>query len=114
MKKQALTGLILGMIILSQNSFGQANESVSQSSKDEKATPKTYLDFVLNVVGTNFNYGKQNSELTDYKKSTLGAQVGMSFQAGITPAFSVVPELYFAYTRSKCPCLLVFISGSFT
>jgi hypothetical protein len=94
MKKNLKVGLILGMIILSGNSFAQTNGSVPEKIKTVKVT-ETYLDFVLNVVGTNLNYGKSNSALADYKKAVLGAQVGVSFQAGITPRLSLVSELYF-------------------
>ena len=93
MKKNLQIGLILGMIILSRISFGQTNGLGSEKIKSDRVT-ETYLDLVLNVVGTNLNYGKSNSALSDYKKSVLGAQVGMSFQAGITPSVSLVSELY--------------------
>ncbi len=92
MKKNLQIGLILGMIILNGNSFGQTNGS--EKIKTGRVT-ESYLDLVLNVVGTNLNYGKSNSALADYKKSVLGAQVGVSFQAGITPHVSIVSELYF-------------------
>jgi Outer membrane protein beta-barrel domain len=91
MKKHAQKGLILGMIFLAGNSFGQI-EGVK--TKNDQVT-KTYLDLLLNVVSTNFNYGKSNGSVADYKKSTFGAQVGASFQAGITPKVSLVSELYF-------------------
>ncbi|CAN5212973.1 hypothetical protein BH09BAC3_BH09BAC3_25870 [soil metagenome] len=86
-------GLILGMIILSRISFGQTDGSGSEKIKNSRVT-ETYLDLVLNVVGTNLNYGKSNSALSDYKRSVLGAQVGVSLQAGITPHVSLVSELY--------------------
>ena len=94
MNKMKQVGLILGMIILSRDSFGQTNGSGSEKIKNIRVT-ETYLDLVLNVVGTNLNYGKSNSALSDYKKSVLGAQVGVSLQAGITPHISLVSELYF-------------------
>jgi hypothetical protein len=50
----------------------------------------------FNSLTTNFNYGKLNSSLQPYKKNYRGLQVGASYQAGITPVFSIVPELYFA------------------
>ncbi|HMI68241.1 MAG TPA: porin family protein [Cyclobacteriaceae bacterium] len=94
MKKTTQLGVILGMIFLSQNSFGQTNESGSETIK-EKVTQKTYLDLVLNAVSTNFHYGSANRSLADYKKTTLGGQLGVSFRAGISPKFSLVSELYF-------------------
>jgi hypothetical protein len=83
------------MIFLHKNSFGQTNGLGSEKMTEEKVTEKTYLDLVLNVVNTNLNYGKSNSDLTDYKKAVFSAQVGASFQAGITPKFSMVTEFYF-------------------
>jgi Outer membrane protein beta-barrel domain len=94
MKKYLQKGLILGMISLAGNTFGQTEAMRSDKIKDDQVT-KTYLDLLLNVVSTNLNYGKSNSSLADYKKSTFGAQVGVSFQAGITPKMSLVSELYF-------------------
>jgi Outer membrane protein beta-barrel domain len=94
MKKNLTVVLMLGMVILSGNSFSQTTELRSEKTKAVKATT-SYLDLVLNVVGTNLNYGKSDYALSDYKKSILGGQLGISFQAGITPSFSLVPELYF-------------------
>jgi len=91
MEKYLQKGLILGVIFFAGNAFGQLEGA---RSKGDQVTT-TYLDFVLNVVSTNFNYGKSNSSLADYKKATFGAQVGASFQAGITPKVSLVSELYF-------------------
>src|ERR1700709_2500216 len=94
MKKTLQTGLLLlSIIFLAPRAFGQTTDTVK--------TAKTYLDPVINLVSTNLNYGAANSTLSDYKKSVLGAQVGVSFQAGITPAFSIVPELYFAMKGGK-------------
>jgi Outer membrane protein beta-barrel domain len=94
MKKNLQIGLILGMVILSEISFGQTNELKAEKNKSVRVT-ETYLDLVLNVVGTNLNYGKSNDVLSDYKKAVLGAQVGVSLQAGITPHVSLVSEFYF-------------------
>jgi hypothetical protein len=56
---------------------------------------------MVNVVSTNLNYGGSNSDLSDYKKSNNGIQAGASFQAGITPRFSLVSELYFIRKGGK-------------
>lgn len=82
------------MTLLSGTSFAQQRESALAESNNRRAT-ETYLELVLNVVGTNLNYGKSNSAYADYKQSILGAQAGVSFQAGITPRFSVISEFYF-------------------
>lgn len=50
----------------------------------------------LNSLTTNFNYGKSNNTLQSYKKNYLGLQAGFSYQVGISSAFSIVPEIYFA------------------
>ena len=44
---------------------------------------------------------ESNSTLADYKKSNNGIQAGASFQAGITPGFSLVSELYFMRKGGK-------------
>ncbi|GAB2668034.1 hypothetical protein GCM10027036_22000 [Flavihumibacter cheonanensis] len=54
------------------------------------------FSIALNSLTTNFNYGSANSDLKSYKKDYRGFQAGISYQAGITPIFSIVPELYFA------------------
>ena len=62
-------------------------KSFSQTSK---------FSISINSLTTNFNYGKSNSILQPYKKDFKGLQAGVSYQAGISPVFSVVPELYWA------------------
>jgi Outer membrane protein beta-barrel domain len=89
MKKMIQTGLIISMVLLLINASAQTK------------TAKTYLDLMVNVVSTNLNYGAANGTLSDYKKSTNGIQAGISFQAGITPAFSIVSELYFMRKGGK-------------
>jgi hypothetical protein len=100
MRKNVQIGLILGTIFLSQNSFCQTTGIGSEKNTAEKKT-ETYLDLVLNVVSTNINYGKSNSAYADYKKLVFGGQVGVSFQGGITPNFSIVSELYFIMKGAK-------------
>lgn len=100
MNKKNQLGLILGMIFISGNTFSQTTEIGSGKIKEEKKT-ETYLDLVLNVVSTNINYGKANSTYNDYKKIVMGGQAGASFQAGITPVFSLVSELYLIMKGDK-------------
>jgi hypothetical protein len=88
------------MIFISGITFGQTTEMGSDKIKSDKKT-ETYLDLVLNVVSTNINYGKSNSAFANYKKLVFGGQVGASFQAGITPGFSLVSELYFIMKGDK-------------
>ncbi|MEO6150295.1 MAG: porin family protein [Mucilaginibacter sp.] len=92
MNKKLQTIIMLAMTFLCDTSFSQTRDSL---------TAKTYLDLVLNLVSTNLNYGNANSTLNDYKRSVLGAQIGVSFQAGITPTFSLVPEFYFTMKGGK-------------
>jgi len=100
MKQNMKIGIILSMIFLSRSTFAQTDEMVSEKIKTDKVT-ETYLDVLLNLVSTNVNYGKSNSDISDYKKSVFGAQLGASFQAGITPTFSLVPEVYFIMKGGK-------------
>jgi hypothetical protein len=101
MKQKLQTGLIVSMIFLSANTFGQTKGSESKKINDGTKTAKTYLDLMVNVVSTNLNYGGSNSAVADYKKSSNGIQAGASFQAGITPGFSIVSELYFMRKGGK-------------
>ncbi|MBK7306944.1 MAG: PorT family protein [Chitinophagaceae bacterium] len=101
MKQKTQTAILLGMIFLSATTFGQVTKPASATINKEKKTAKTYLDLMVNVVSTNINYVGANGSLADYKKSSNGIQAGASFQAGITPAFSVVSELYFMRKGGK-------------
>jgi Outer membrane protein beta-barrel domain len=101
MKKQLQKGLLLGMIFLSVATFGQTKILGSKEVNNGEKTTKTYLDLMINVVSTSLNYGGTNSSLADYKKTANGIQAGISFQAGITPRFSLVSELYFIKKGGK-------------
>jgi Outer membrane protein beta-barrel domain len=94
MKKHVKLGIVLGMVFLTGNLFGQTIGVESGNTPDTKR-PQTSMHLILNAVGTNLNYGKSNSAVSDYKKSVLGAQLGVAFQAGITHHFSMVSEAYF-------------------
>ncbi len=101
MKKVVQTGLVISMIFLSAATFGQTQTVEAKKVNKDKKIAKTYLDLMVNVVSTNLNYGEANSSLTDYKKTNNGIQAGASFQAGITPWFSLVSELYFMRKGGK-------------
>ena len=101
MKKVVQTGFIISMIFLSATTFGQTQSSESNNVNEGRKTAKTYFDLMINVASTNINYGGANSSLDDYKKSNNGVQAGASFQAGITPSFSLVSELYFMRKGGK-------------
>ena len=101
MKKVVQTGLVISMIFLSATTFSQTQIPALKKSEEGKKTTKTYLDLMINVVSTNLNYGGANNSLADYKKSNNGIQAGVSFQAGITPGFSIVSELYFMRKGGK-------------
>jgi len=66
--------------------------SVSQTSFAQTSR----FGISLNSLTTNFNYGKSNSAMQPYKQNFRGLQAGVSYQIGITPMFSIVPELYYA------------------
>jgi hypothetical protein len=95
MKQNLQTALLLSVMFLSTAAFAQTSRPDAEASAKEKKTAKTYLDLMVNVTSTNINYGDQNSALSDYKKSNKGIQAGASIQAGLTPAFSLVSELYY-------------------
>ena len=92
-KKQ--TGLIVAMILLYANSFGQTKESGSEKIRVAEKSAETYFDLMITTASTNLNYGSSNSALSDYKESVKGIHAGVSFQAGITSKFSLVSELYY-------------------
>ncbi len=99
MKRTLQIGLILGMISLSESTLGQTSEGAQPIKADKTTT--TYLGLLINAVGTDLNYGKSNRALADNKKSVKGAQLGVSFQAGVTPTFTLVSELYFIMKGGK-------------
>ena len=101
MKQQLQASLILSMILFCTTTFGQTNELCPDKLNNALVTEKTYLSILLNMVNTNLNYGKSNSALAGNKKSLHGVQFGASFQAGITPKFSLVSELYFIMKGGK-------------
>jgi Outer membrane protein beta-barrel domain len=101
MKKQLKKWLVVGMTFLSAVAFGQTKVPELVEVNSSKKTAKTYLDLMVNVVSTNLNYGGANSSLADYKKTANGIQAGISFQAGVTPGFSLVSELYFIRKGGK-------------
>ncbi|HZK93301.1 MAG TPA: porin family protein [Prolixibacteraceae bacterium] len=92
-KKQL--GLIVAMILLHANSFGQSNELGSEKIRVAEKSAETYFDLMITTASTNLNYGSSNSALSDYKESVKGIHAGVSFQAGITSKFSLVSELYY-------------------
>jgi hypothetical protein len=95
MNKMKQLGLIAAMILFYANSFGQTKEFGSVKLRDGKKTAETYFDLMITTASTNLNYGSSNNDLSDYKKENKGIHAGMSFQAGITPKFSLVSELYY-------------------
>ena len=95
MNKNKQIGLIAAMIFLYTNSFGQTNGLRSEKINGGKKSAETYFDLMITTASTNLNYGSSNSALSDYKKESKGIHAGVSFQAGITPSFSLVSELYY-------------------
>jgi hypothetical protein len=95
MNRKKQVGLIVAMMLLIANSFGQSNGSGSEKIGDGKKSAETYFDLMITTASTNLNYGSSNSALSDYKKDSKGIHAGVSFQAGITSKFSLVSELYY-------------------
>lgn len=96
MKLKLQVVLLLGMNFLAVTVGAQKklNTGAMQESKKSK-TAKTYLDLMVNVVGTSVNYGSNNSTVADHKDFNNGIQAGISFQGGVTACFSLVTEMYF-------------------
>jgi hypothetical protein len=95
MQAKIKAGLVLGMFFLFTNTFGQSGDTLNtEVSKSVKAIQNTYLNAFIRLVGTGFNYGSSNSALADYKKQIIGARAGVTFQAGLTPSFSLASEFY--------------------
>lgn len=82
-----VTKSLKGSLAMTTIFVSLAFTSIAQTSR---------LALSINSLTTNFNYGKSNSVLQPYKKNYSGYQFGASYQVGITPRFSIVPELYFA------------------
>ncbi|HQW22816.1 MAG TPA: porin family protein [Bacteroidia bacterium] len=93
--KTMKAALVLGMIFLFTTAFGQSNEMMTGKIENNKKSVQTHFDIMVNMATTNLNYGEAENNLTDYKKSLRGLQAGFSFQAGVTPSFSLVSELYY-------------------
>ncbi|MBL0030908.1 MAG: PorT family protein [Bacteroidetes bacterium] len=93
--KTIKTAVVLGLIFLSTSTFGQSDTTISEKNQNKKRSAQTHLDVMVQMTSSNLNYGSAESSLSDYKKSIRGLQAGFSFQAGVTPAFSVVSELYY-------------------
>ena len=83
------------LIGYSVTAFSQTQAKGGNTGSEPTKTARTFLDLMVNVVSTSLNYGGDNSGLADYKKTNNGIQAGASFQAGITPGFSLVTELYY-------------------
>lgn len=101
MKKKVQTGMLMTLLFVSAAAFGQTQESTTGNTGLTRKPVKTYVDLMVNMASTNLNYGAANSALKDYKESTKGIQAGISVQAGITPWFSLVSELYFMRKGGK-------------
>lgn len=83
--KKLKTLLVISLGFLITDTYGQT----------ATATAKTYLEPMVNMVGTAIHYGGSGSILSDYNKPAKGLRAGLSFQAGISPSFSLVSELYY-------------------
>ncbi len=68
----------------------------------EKAFPQQdKFGISINSLTTNFNYGSENSSLSDYKKDYRGFQFGLTFQHGLSKSFSLVHEISFTIKGGK-------------
>lgn len=92
--------VLLTLLLCSEVSFSQ---EISKDADKKPATRVTesYLSIFLSLGTTNLNYGKLNSTFSDHKSSIIGKQIGVSFNAGIAPQYSLVSELYFITKGGK-------------
>lgn len=88
------------MMFLAGNTMSQDTELTTLKGS-KRAVTESSLHPVLNMVSTNLHYGKANANLSGYRKAAFGPQAGLSFQAGITPRFSMVSQLYFVVKGGK-------------
>ncbi len=92
---------VFAMMFFIAGAFGQTTEMAKDKEPAKVKVTQTYLDPILNLVSSNLNYGSSNAAVADYKKAVHGVQVGLSFQGGITPMFSLVSEFYFMMNGGK-------------
>ena len=93
--------ILIGIMLLIYNAFGQASEERLDKAIKEKFAPQSYFAPLLNLVNSNLNYGSDNSSVAGYKKKSIGVQAGISVQTVISPNFSVLSEFYYIRRGGK-------------
>lgn len=100
MKKFTIAAVIsIGLFSLQATAQQEVNETVYR--KKITRTAQTRLEPMINMAATSFRYTGNDKVLSDYGHSVKGLRAGLSFQAGITPSFSLVSDLYYLRKGGK-------------
>jgi hypothetical protein len=100
MKKFTIAAVIsISLFSLQATAQQEVNETVYL--KKTTRTAQTRLEPMINMAANSFRYTGNDKVLTDYGHSVKGLRAGLSFQAGITPSFSLVSDLYYLRKGGK-------------
>jgi hypothetical protein len=100
MKKFTIAAVIsISLYSLQATAQQKVNETVYL--KKTTRTAQTRLEPMINMAANSFRYTGNDKVLTDYGHSVKGLRAGLSFQAGITPSFSLVSDLYYLRKGGK-------------
>ncbi|MBN8686594.1 MAG: PorT family protein [Chitinophagales bacterium] len=100
MKKFTIVAAIcVSLFSLQMAAQHQANET--DYLRKSTHTAHTRLEPMINMAANSFRYTDNDKVLSDYGHSVKGLRAGLSFQAGITPSFSLVSDLYYLRKGGK-------------
>lgn len=100
MKKFTIAAVIsISLFSLQATAQQEVNETVYL--RKTTRTAQTRLEPMINMAANSFRYTGNDKVLTDYGHSVKGLRAGLSFQAGITPSFSLVSDLYYLRKGGK-------------
>lgn len=100
MKKVTMAALI-SMSLISLQAAAQQEVNETGYRRNETRTAQTRLEPMINMAAASFRYTGGDNALADYSHSVKGLRAGLSFQAGITPSFSLVSDLYYLRKGGK-------------
>ena len=100
MKKFTIAAVIsIGLFSLQATAQQEVNETGYR--RNPTRTAQTRLEPMINMAAASFRFTGDDKVLTDYSHSMKGLRAGLSFQAGITPSFSMVSDLYYIRKGGK-------------
>lgn len=100
MKKLTMAAFI-SMSLISLQAAAQQEVNETGYRRNETRTAQTRLEPMINMAAASFRYTGEDKDLTDYSHSVKGLRAGLTFQAGITPSFSLVSDLYYLRKGGK-------------